>query len=813
MSSLPILSIFCLTVGIISLILGGFIVSKNYHSVVHRLYLAISIAVSIWMISFGFLGSKIFSYGTSLVLAKYVFVGVIFIPTLAFHFVVEFLGDYIPPNKKRGLKIIYTFALIFLALLFTSDRFISGINNYSWGYYPRGGFIHVLYVCFAALTAAYAVYLLWKGLASVKEKSGKTKKYFQLRTILVAYACLALSSSDFLQNWGVDFLPMGSVFVSLYSILICYAIFKHEFLGISIIIKKTFFYSTLALTLSIFYVLAIFLTNGILVENSVSEGQNLLPRVNPFVISSLLTAISSLFLGFFVYLQNPQRKLYQLWLYFNLVVAVWGVGGIAIGMCQNPNISLWLWRITYAFGVMWMPVFFLHFACEFCEIKKNKWLKIVYIFHMLIFPLIFSKYFYAGTKLVFNSFYYATPLSIIHYAIMFLIWSVIFAYGLFLFLKALKLANERKRKHLGYTFLAIVIGVIGGSLNFLPFFGIYLYPWGNFTVPLYSMIITFAILKYQLLDIRLIIKKTLMYSFFVFLISVTYLGAVYIFYKIFLSTSVSRSSLNFGAFSVLVIAILFKPLELLLHRFLERRFFKGTIGEISEQKERLETELGRRERLKSVGILAAGMAHEIKNPLTSIKTFAEYLPKKYDDPEFREKFSRIVVDEVDRVNNIVKQLLEFSKPSSLDLKPILISELLEQTVSLLNNNLLRYKIELIKDYDAYAMILADRNQLKQAFLNIFLNSIQSMPNGGKLCITARAELDGQVKITVSDTGSGISVEQLTHVFDPFYTTKEDGTGLGLAIVHGIITKHGGKIQMESMVGKGTTVNVTLKSQS
>ena len=111
------------------------------------------------------------------------------------------------------------------------------------------------------------------------------------------------------------------------------------------------------------------------------------------------------------------------------------------------------------------------------------------------------------------------------------------------------------------------------------------------------------------------------------------------------------------------------------------------------------------------------------------------------------------------------------------------------------------------------MIMADKNQLKQAILNLFLNAIQSISSGGALSVIARAESNGWVKIVVSDTGCGMTEEQLKHAFDPFYTTKEDGTGLGLAIVHSIITKHGGKIEMKSEVGQGTTVNVFLKSQS
>jgi signal transduction histidine kinase len=227
---------------------------------------------------------------------------------------------------------------------------------------------------------------------------------------------------------------------------------------------------------------------------------------------------------------------------------------------------------------------------------------------------------------------------------------------------------------------------------------------------------------------------------------------------------------------------------------------------------KLEDEILKQDRLKAVATLAAGMAHEIKNPLTSIRTFAEYLPEKYADPEFRGKFKKIVVDEVDRVNSIVQQLLEFSKPKEPELKPVSIVDILDDTLGLITSKLLDHKIALSREYQASPQILADRNQLKQAFLNLFLNSIQAMPGGGTLTVKTTLTGNNRLLVAISDTGTGIPKESLPHIFDPFYTTKESGTGLGLSIVHGIVLKHKGKIRVESGSG-GTTISVALKSQS
>ena len=256
---------------------------------------------------------------------------------------------------------------------------------------------------------------------------------------------------------------------------------------------------------------------------------------------------------------------------------------------------------------------------------------------------------------------------------------------------------------------------------------------------------------------------------------------------------------------------MFNPFRNVLTRFLDRKFFGKSIADLSVENDQMKAELEKQDQMKAVATLAAGMAHEIKNPLTSIKTFAEYLPEKYEDAEFRDRFKRIVVDEVDRVNNIVKQLLEFAKPREPELSRVSINTVLDETIELLNSNLLSHSIRVVKNYTQDQKISADKSQLKQAFLNLFLNSIQAMPDGGTLTICTSLTTDYRLLTTISDTGEGIPAADLKRVFDPFFTTREDGTGLGLSIVHGIITQHAGKLEIKSRLKEGTTVSVILKS--
>ena len=178
------------------------------------------------------------------------------------------------------------------------------------------------------------------------------------------------------------------------------------------------------------------------------------------------------------------------------------------------------------------------------------------------------------------------------------------------------------------------------------------------------------------------------------------------------------------------------------------------------------------------------------------------------DPAFREKFTKIVGGEVDRINLIVQRLLEFAKPVPPKLMPVELSRLLDETLEFLSNELVQRHIEVSRHYEVNLPVLGDPQQLRQVFLNLLLNSLQAMNGSGALTLTT-ARHDGELIVTITDTGSGIAPHDLPHLFEPFFTTKEQGTGLGLAIVQGIITEHGGRITLASQPGQGTTMTLTL----
>ncbi|MDQ3829682.1 MAG: ATP-binding protein, partial [Candidatus Tectomicrobia bacterium] len=230
----------------------------------------------------------------------------------------------------------------------------------------------------------------------------------------------------------------------------------------------------------------------------------------------------------------------------------------------------------------------------------------------------------------------------------------------------------------------------------------------------------------------------------------------------------------------------------------------------------LEEEKRRIERLASIGAFMSGIAHEIKNPLVAIKTLAELLPEQYDDEEFRDTFTKVTLNEVDRIDALVRRLRSLSSGSAVPLHPISVITPLEETLSLVSGELTRRHVTLVRDYDASVPpIMGDHDQLKQVFVNLCLNSVEAMGEGGilKVTVAGQGNPGGQpheVSIQIADTGPGIPAEHLANIFDPFFTLKDEGTGLGLAICRGIIDYHRGSIAaVNTSVGSGAIFTIKI----
>ncbi|RMH08199.1 MAG: hypothetical protein D6704_03620 [Nitrospirae bacterium] len=698
-----------------------------------------------------------------------------------------------------------------------------------------------------------------------------------------------------------------------------------------------------------------------------------------FAWAGCFTAISSLVFGFFVFFHNPTRRLNQLWLAFTLAVALWGGGSVWIGLETDAERALWAWRVSFALSVVWIPILFYHFVCIFCHVHQPHLLLGTYAVGVLFVPwIVGSDSFFAGVRPVFAEFFYPQPGPLL-FACFTMMWLGLTVYSHILLLREFRRSAGLRRMQIIYFFIATALGYTGGSLEFLPMFGLDLYPWGHFAIPLYPVIMSYAIIKYRLMDISIVLEKSLSYlllfsmavipafggllwgqKVFFGRISYTFSATMLAFFHLFVlgayslkiraeaaigrtlfkrryevADALSRFSqalvtiLDFSTLTREIVRTLvrvltiqhatlfvwdkgkgvFAPIastaEISLHVFprfsagdplplylqthrdllvreeLEYHSFRdpesivlldilrhlqaelclpfcNTKGELigfcllgphltqagyAEEDLQLLRSLGnnaaialdnallyeelkqahilmqRSHQLRSLEIMAGGFAHEVRNPLTSIKTFIQLAPHRVGDYRFLREFGRVVGEDVARIERLTQEILEFSRSPAPQLKVEDLNAIVESCLYSLQVKLAGSAIHLKQEFACnLPPIQADRQQLQQVFSNLLLNALEAIDEKKKGVVRIRTfqQVTTQERVWVvaeiTDTGEGIPPQVLDHVFDPFFTTKHqsrerEGTGLGLTIAHQIVEAHRGAIDISSEVGKGTTVVV------
>ena len=247
----------------------------------------------------------------------------------------------------------------------------------------------------------------------------------------------------------------------------------------------------------------------------------------------------------------------------------------------------------------------------------------------------------------------------------------------------------------------------------------------------------------------------------------------------------------------------------------------GEIGEIVvainemadalTERKKLEEQMQRADRMASLGEIAAGVAHEIRNPLTTIRGFVQFIDEDFPENDSRHEFTGIITKEVDRLNRIVEELMFYARPSETQAIQVDLNQILEYSLRLANFDGSKNKVQILEEYDRQLpLVSVDGEQIKQVFLNLMINSRQAVATDGEIKVTTRISDNKEfVEVVIADNGSGIKPENLKRLFDPFFTTRETGTGLGLAVAQKIVELHGGQIEAESTLGKGSSFSVYL----
>jgi signal transduction histidine kinase len=266
--------------------------------------------------------------------------------------------------------------------------------------------------------------------------------------------------------------------------------------------------------------------------------------------------------------------------------------------------------------------------------------------------------------------------------------------------------------------------------------------------------------------------------------------------------------------------------QLAMEAYIEegRRSLDFQTRELAEQSRQLEREVEdqgvalRRtreqaraaEELASVATLVTGLAHEIGTPMSVIQGHARMLESKVSDDDARWRLETIR-SQISRISNIIRTLLNIARPHQARRVPVALDALLDTSLSFVGEKLTRRRIEVERDLPAVGSVPGDPERLQQLFLNLFLNAADAMPEGGRLCVSLAKDGDDHALVRVADTGTGIRPEHLDKVFDPFFTTKKagEGSGLGLMVCKGIVSDHGGSIDVHSELGKGTEFRIVL----
>jgi signal transduction histidine kinase len=514
--------------------------------------------------------------------------------------------------------------------------------------------------------------------------------------------------------------------------------------------------------------------------------------------TSLLTAITSLSLGFFVFLKNPANKLHRSLFRLNMAVSIWSLFLFMHYASQTYHQAMVSLCILHSAAVL-IPACYIHLVADLLDIKKTIQVRLSYLICMIFLPLIYTPYFINGVtpKGGFRFYANAGPL----YILWIITYTIIALYGISLLARHYHESVFIKKIQIRYVLCASLIGFIGGATIYPLFYDIGIPPLGEHIIFLYPVIFSIAVLRHDALGLNIVIRRTLVYSLSIALITITYLVIVLLSER-FLRGVMGYQSLGITVAAAVIIALIFSPLKNRIEAIIEKFYVKNTY-------QRMRKEFMESDKSKALAQLAAGLAHEIRNPLTAIKTFCEYLPKRYKDRAFRNNFSRIVNDETEKINALIGRLLEFAKPSVLEITDCDIHKALDYTINLLSAETLKSGIGIIRHYSKKDYILkADSVKLKHVFFNLIKNSIEALGKGGHIIIST-ASVKDRFNIDITDNGHGIAKKDLRRIFEPFFSLKEKGTGLGLSVVHGIISEHKGTILARSSPGLSTTFTISI----
>lgn len=563
--------------------------------------------------------------------------------------------------------------------------------------------------------------------------------------------------------------------------------------------------------------------------------------------------------GFYVFVANPRSRAHQTFAAFISFLALWTVKDLVFWNFRDENIPADWWAAASFIISLMMQCAMVVFAWVFPENSRTPKTRAAVLFApglifipAAVFGLLWHSVGFAANRFVID----LAPLA---YAFVAYVYFV-FGYGAFVLLgKYRRYRGTQKGQQVGAILWALAItGVLKTAANIaLPFFGIYaLLPYSAIFVLPGVLIYAYAISNFKLFSLQSALDQfrlfPIAYKIALSIASVAILS--FILFQIPIVWWAFRDGMTFEAWrKYLVFSIISALVPNLLLVLLIVRTFSRPLGRITiaavqvtngaygtevdlrnsndeigllaesfnemsrkmasdiEQLRQLNEQLIRTEKLAAMGTLSAGVAHEVNNPLASISSLIQMMQRRENlDQDTAEKL-KLISTQITRITQVTKDMMDFARarPAAKSLADI--NRIIEMSLRLASFDKSFQNLRLEKSYaEKLPGIFADGDQLQQVFLNLLLNARDAMPAGGELSVTT-SNSDGEIKIEIADSGTGIEAANVKQIFDPFFTTKPagKGTGLGLAVCYGIVTAHGGRIEAAANQNGGTTFLVAL----
>ena len=691
---MTIYSIPTLATALLSLGLGLFILGRNSKSKLNWTFASWCLLTCYWQTCWTVL-FNVHNLQAAESLARLGYSGIIFIPIVFFHFVVEFTKA---ERARLFSYVFYVLGGLFFVSVWQTSYFVAGVYRYSWGYYPRGGVLHLIYLVFLLVMLLSGLRLLWQ---FKRQSLDQPNRLNQTKYIIASTVIYSMAGVDFLANYGFGYYPLGLVFTNIHACIIAYAIIQYRLLDVRVAIKRSLIYALILVALLVpCYTVVI-------------QGQwyafGEISYTFSFITLLLLIGVGFLFPKFRFKTEDAlERVLFKKRVDFRdtLLRSSRDMVSIIDIRALSENVVR---TIAKSLGI------------EKVSLLLNNDAKGSYDLEAMVgLDLDRSEAIFLAR---------GSPLT--------------------------QLLQRRKEP------------IVKEELEWIPV--------GPETP---QTIETMAKLEAEI-SLPIISKDRL--------VGILNLGRKED------RTIYSNEDLE------------------LLSTLANQAAIAIENARLYENLKQSQDTLRRADRLSSLGLLTAGLAHEIRNPLVAIRTFTQLLPERYDDAEFREGFQGLALKEVDRICGLINDLLSFARPSKPNKAPENVNDVVDNIARILETQAKEKSVAISREFgDNLPKVWIDREQMKQVFMNLILNAIQAMKEGGSISISTRpvsrngAQPSGDfVQVEIRDTGVGIPEENLQHIFDPFFTSKDEGSGLGLAVSHQIVQEHGGFVTVESHIGKGT----------